>query len=143
MSFVLYDLETTGLRKRYDQVIQFAAVQTDADLNIIDRFYTRCRLLPHVIPSPEALCVTGLRIEQLLDPSLPSHFEMVSRIRAVRRVGALPSFSASTPSPSMRNSCAKPFTSAFSARTSRTRKAAPELMCLISAGLPPRSGRVS
>src|SRR4051812_315075 len=82
MSFVLYDLETTGLRKRYDQVIQFAAVQTDADLNIIDRFETRCRLLPHVIPSPEALCVTGLRIEELFDPSLPSHFEMVTYMRA-------------------------------------------------------------
>ena len=81
MSFVVYDVETTGLNKRFDQIVQFAAVLTDSDLNVIDRIEIGCRLMPHVIPSPEAMHVTGLRIEQLLDSSLPSHYEMVTEIR--------------------------------------------------------------
>jgi hypothetical protein len=32
--------------------LQFAAIVTDADLNKLDYFETRCRLLPHVIPAP-------------------------------------------------------------------------------------------
>lgn len=81
MSFVLYDVETTGLAKRFDQIVQFAAVRTDSDLNITERFETRCRLMPHVIPSPEALHVTGLRIGHLTNPALKSHFEMVGELR--------------------------------------------------------------
>ena len=81
MSFVVYDVETTGLNKRFDQIVQFAAVLTDSDLNVIDRIEIGCRLMPHVIPSPEAMHVTGLRIEKLLDSSLPSHYEMVTEIR--------------------------------------------------------------
>ena len=81
MSFVVYDVETTGLNKRFDQIVQFAAVLTDSDLNVTDRIEIGCRLMPHVIPSPEAMHVTGLRIEQLLDASLPSHYEMVTEVR--------------------------------------------------------------
>jgi len=83
LSFVLYDTETTGLVKGYDQIVQLAAVHTDASLRIVDRFQTRCRLMPHVIPSPEAMHVTGVGIEQLTDPSLPSHFEMVRDVHRV------------------------------------------------------------
>ena len=32
MAFILYDVETSGLNKRFDQILQFAAVRTDADL---------------------------------------------------------------------------------------------------------------
>lgn len=81
MSFVIYDLETTGLNKAFDQIVQFAAVRTDPELKIADKLQIRCRLMPHVIPSPKAMQVTGLRIEQLLDGSLPSHYTMITRIR--------------------------------------------------------------
>ena len=83
MSFVVYDVETTGLNKRFDQIVQFAAVFTDSDLNVTDRIELGCRLLPHVVPSPEAMHVTGLRIEQLCDSSLPSHYEMVTELRRI------------------------------------------------------------
>ena len=83
MSFVIYDVETTGLTKRFDQIVQFAAVLTDSDLNVKDRIEIGCRLMPHVIPSPEAMHVTGLRIDQLLDPSLPSHYAMVVEVRRI------------------------------------------------------------
>lgn len=81
MSFVIYDVETTGLRRRFDQIIQFAAVITDEELNLIDQVQFRCRLMPHIIPSPKAITVHGLGIEQLTDPTLPSHYEMVTEIR--------------------------------------------------------------
>ncbi len=81
MSFVIYDVETTGLTKRFDQIVQFAAVHTDSDLNVRDHIEIGCRLMPHVIPSPQAMQVTGIRIEQLLDASLPSHYEMVTEVR--------------------------------------------------------------
>jgi exodeoxyribonuclease-1 len=81
VSFVLYDVETTGLAKRFDQIVQFAAVRTDSELKITDSFETRCRLMPHIIPSAEALHVTGLRIGGLIDPALKSHFEMVGELR--------------------------------------------------------------
>lgn len=83
MSFVIYDVETTGLKKRFDQIVQFAAIQTDSKLKITNEFHIRCRLMPHVIPSPEAMHVTGLRIEQLLDTSLPSHYEMVKEVHGI------------------------------------------------------------
>lgn len=83
MSFVVYDVETTGLNKRFDQIVQFAAVLTDTDLNIKDRAATSCRLMPHVIPSPKAMQVTGLQIEELDDASRPSHYEMVAEIRGI------------------------------------------------------------
>jgi exodeoxyribonuclease I len=80
MAFVFYDVETTGVHKHFDQVLQFAAIRTDADLNEIDRFEIRCRLLPHIVSSPGALRVTNVSITQLLDPSLPSHYEMTCAI---------------------------------------------------------------
>lgn len=81
MSFVFFDTETTGTNSAFDQILQFAAVRTDADLQEIDRFEIRSRLLPYVVPSPHALRVTGLTIDQLLDEAHPSHYEMVSQLR--------------------------------------------------------------
>jgi len=82
LSFVFYDTETTGTHTSFDQILQFAAIRTDVDLNEIDRFEIRCRLMPHIVPSPGALCVTRMSIEQITDPALPSHYEMICEIRA-------------------------------------------------------------
>jgi exodeoxyribonuclease-1 len=82
MSFVFYDTETTGTDTWFDQILQFAAIKTDADLNELDRFEIRCRLLPHVVPSPGAMRVTGVRASQLTDLSYCSHYEMMRAIRA-------------------------------------------------------------
>ena len=35
MSFVFYDAETTGSKTAFDQILQFAAIRTDEDLNPI------------------------------------------------------------------------------------------------------------
>lgn len=70
MSFVFYDTETTGLKKGFDQIVQFAAIHTDADLNELDRFDLRCRIQPHVVPHPRAMLSNRLSIERLTDLSL-------------------------------------------------------------------------
>ena len=46
MSFIFYDTETTGTHSAFDQILQFAAVRTDDDLQEIERFEVRSRLLP-------------------------------------------------------------------------------------------------
>lgn len=82
MNFVFYDTETTGTQTAFDQILQFAAIRTDRDLRELDRFEIRCRLLPNVAPSPGAMRVTGVSVEQLTDASLPSHYQMVRAIKA-------------------------------------------------------------
>lgn len=81
MSFVFYDTETTGISTAFDQILQFAAIRTDDRLRELDRFEIRCRLLPHVVASPGAMRVTGVGADMLDDPALPTHYEMVRRIR--------------------------------------------------------------
>ncbi len=71
MTFVFYDTETTGTDTAFDQILQFGAIRTDDNLNEIDRFETRCRLQPHIVPAPMALKVTGVAPKMLLDPTLP------------------------------------------------------------------------
>lgn len=81
MGFVFYDTETTGIDTSFDQILQFAAIKTDEDLNIIERFEIRSRLLPFVVPAPGALRVTKMTIDRLHDPATPSHYDMVRAIR--------------------------------------------------------------
>lgn len=80
MAFVFYDTETTGTDVLFDQVLQFAAILTDNDLNEIDRFEVHSRLQPHIVASPGAMNVTGVTAAQLDDPTYPSQFEMACQI---------------------------------------------------------------
>ena len=80
MGFVFYDLETTGISPAFDQPLQFAAIRTDDSFAEIERINLRCRIAPHIIPSPQALIVTGVTPEQLVDPALPSLFEFTQTI---------------------------------------------------------------
>ena len=82
MSFVFYDTETTGTNTAFDQILQFGAIKTDHELRELDRFEIRCSLLPYVVPSPGAMRVTGVTVDQLIDPDLPSHYQMVRAIKA-------------------------------------------------------------
>jgi exodeoxyribonuclease I len=81
MGYVFYDTETTGINRVFDQILQFAAIRTDEDLQELERFSIRCRLLPHVVPSPGALRINAVSVAQLLDSSLPSHYQMILAIR--------------------------------------------------------------
>ena len=81
MPFAFYDLETTGTSPEYDQPLQFAALLADDDLKPLKRVNMRCRLAAHILPSPQAIVVTGVPIDQLTDPALPSWFEMMQKIQ--------------------------------------------------------------
>lgn len=80
MTFVFYDTETTGLDAAFDQIVQFAAIVTDDDFNPIEELNLRCRLQPHVVPSPGAINITrvGPRAIQAAPLSL---YKMVGGIR--------------------------------------------------------------
>ena len=66
-SFLFYDVETTGLNKAYDQVLQFAAIRTDRQLNEIDRYAITVKLRPDVVPSPAAVLTNRIPIARLSD----------------------------------------------------------------------------
>jgi exodeoxyribonuclease I len=80
VAFIFYDVETTGLNRRFDQILQFAAVRTDVDLTETGRFETQSRLMPHVVPSPKALQVTGMSLDDANSMSRQSHYDMVCEI---------------------------------------------------------------
>ena len=80
MKFAFYDLETTGISPAFDQPLQFAAILTNDAFRELERVNIRCRIAPHIIPSPWALAVTGVRPAQLTDPSLPTLFEFTQVI---------------------------------------------------------------
>lgn len=54
-TYLFYDIETSGLRKEFDQVLQFAAIRTDLELNEIERHEIFVKLSPDTIPSPQAV----------------------------------------------------------------------------------------
>ena len=83
MDFVFYDLETTGISPEFDQPLQFAAIWMDENFVEKDRINIRCRLVPHILPSPQALVVTGIMPDQLIDPSLPSLLEFSQQVSAL------------------------------------------------------------
>jgi len=81
MAIVFYDTETTGTNTSFDQILQFAAIRTDSAFNEIERFEARCRLQPHIVPAPQAMRLTGRSIARLLNPALPTHYQMVRAVR--------------------------------------------------------------
>lgn len=80
MDFVFYDLETTGISPEFDQPLQFAAIWTDENFVERERINIRCRLAPHILPSPQALVVTRVAPDHLIDPSLPSLLDFAQQV---------------------------------------------------------------
>lgn len=76
MGYVFYDIETTGLDKFFDQIITFAAIKTNDEFKIEDEFLISCKILPHIIPSPQALLINKINISELTSNLLPSYYEM-------------------------------------------------------------------
>ena len=65
MTYLFYDLETSGLCPSFDQIFRFACIITDHNLNEIDRHEISIKLRPDVVPSPAALAVTRLSLEDI------------------------------------------------------------------------------
>lgn len=64
-TYLFYDIETTGLNKCFDQILQFAAIRTDLELNELDRYNILIKLNPDVIPSPQAILTHNISVEQV------------------------------------------------------------------------------
>jgi exodeoxyribonuclease-1 len=79
-NLIVYDVETTDADTRNAQVTQFAGIKV-TDGEIVDQVDLRIRLLPYVVPSPEALRVTGVDPASLIDPTLPTEYEATEVIR--------------------------------------------------------------
>jgi exodeoxyribonuclease-1 len=80
MSFVFYATRTSGKLASFDQILDFAAIRTDADFTELDRFETTSRLLPHIVASPEMVFSSRHDISTLNAQSRPSHYEMACQI---------------------------------------------------------------
>lgn len=78
--FAFYDFETTGISPAFDQPLQFAAILTDDDFNQVEIVNIRCRLVPHILPAPMALAITGVTPDMLDDPTLPTLFEFSQQV---------------------------------------------------------------
>jgi len=64
-TFFFYDLETSGLSARESRIMQFAGIRTDMDLNHVgEPVNVLVKLNDDVLPSPEALMVTGITPQQ-------------------------------------------------------------------------------
>ncbi len=64
-TFLFYDIETSGLNPAFDQVLTFAAIRTDLNLNELDRETVSIRLRKDIVPSPGAFLTHGLTYKEL------------------------------------------------------------------------------
>lgn len=70
-SFFFYDLETSGFNPRAARIMQFAGQRTDLDLKPLGRpVNVLVKLTPDVLPSPDAVLVTGITPQQTLADGL-------------------------------------------------------------------------
>lgn len=79
-SIFWHDYETTGTDPARDRAIQFAGIRTDEDLNVVgEPLNLLCYPGDDVIPVPEAIAVTGIRMSQLEQEGL-RETEFIGRI---------------------------------------------------------------
>lgn len=79
-TYLFYDIETTGLNKCFDQIIQFAGIRTDDNLNEIERYEYYIRPNKDIIPSPHAFITHRIpwsRLQQGI-----SEYEALKKIHA-------------------------------------------------------------
>ncbi len=79
-TFLWHDYETFGSDTRRDRPAQFAAIRTDAELNVIGEplmFY--CQPANDYLPQPEACLITGITPQTALERGVPER-EFAARI---------------------------------------------------------------
>ncbi len=64
-TYLFYDIETSGLNYAFDQILTFACIRTDLDLNELDRNTITIQLRRDIVPSPKAFLTHGLTDEEL------------------------------------------------------------------------------
>lgn len=64
-TYLFYDIETSGLNPAFDQVLTFACIRTDLELNEIDRQTITICLRKDIVPSPYAFLTHKLTYKEL------------------------------------------------------------------------------
>jgi len=77
-TYLFYDIETTGLNKCFDQILQFAAIRTDLALNELSRHEIQVRLRPDVIPAAAAVITHRISLQDM--QSGMSELEAITQI---------------------------------------------------------------
>ncbi len=81
-TFLWHDYETFGINPRVDRPSQFAAIRTDADLNIIgEPIMLYCQPAPDYLPDPTSCLITGITPQVCLERGIPEH-EFAAQIEA-------------------------------------------------------------
>jgi exodeoxyribonuclease-1 len=71
-TFLWHDYETFGAQPRRDRPAQFAAIRTDAHLNVLgEPLMLYCRPAPDFLPDPQACLITGITPQQCLERGVP------------------------------------------------------------------------
>lgn len=73
-TFLWHDYETFGANTRTARPAQFAALRTDAELNVIgEPVMLYCQPAKDFLPEPQACLITGITPQECLDKGLPEH----------------------------------------------------------------------
>ncbi len=81
-TFLWHDYETFGINPRVDRPSQFAAIRTDADLNVIgEPIMLYCQPAPDYLPDPASCLITGITPQVCLERGIPEH-EFAAQIEA-------------------------------------------------------------
>ncbi len=81
-TFLWHDYETFGINPRVDRPSQFAAIRTDADLNVIgEPIMLYCQPAADYIPDPASVLITGITPQTCLERGIPEH-EFAAQIEA-------------------------------------------------------------
>lgn len=64
-TYLFYDLETTSLSPYFGQILQFAAIRTDLELNELERHNIRIKLNKDTLPSPGAVLTHRIPISDM------------------------------------------------------------------------------
>ena len=80
-SYLFYDLETSGLNRSFDQILQFAAIRTDLKFNPLETIEFYIRLRPDIIISPQALITHRIPISSCMQGI--SEYEAARKIHQI------------------------------------------------------------
>ncbi len=63
-TYLFYDLETSGLNRAFNQILQFAAIRTNTELHELERYDIRVKLRADIIPSPAAMIINRISLQE-------------------------------------------------------------------------------
>lgn len=80
-TYLFYDIETTGRSKCFDQVLQFAAIRTDLELNELERHQFQIKLNCDIVPDPEAILIHRIPMAAMREGE--SEIDAMAKIHAL------------------------------------------------------------